>query len=302
MGRRLHLVAWQRSAGSDRLPFVNMTRIIANGLFILWSTVGNAQDDRIFPNISAQFDLAWPCIDPSNGPWTAFDGYTFEAEPHVTMLDLDWGRLLQGANELGLVAVDGERILYHGSDGSYVEAGLMVQIYDFALEVGDTAYWDAYYAFGPTVVSSIDTLNVEGRDRRLFRLDNEDRWLEGIGSLMGFFRPVYETPLGCGDPLFSYCADYRDEMGVEYSVCSDQMLSIEEASSEVPRVHPNPALDAFWIELDADEGSFMMYDALGAIVRRGIITDGSTFVPRSDLAPGMYFLDVNGHRMKVLLQ
>lgn len=261
-----------------------------------------AQNDRIFPNVSAQFDLSWPCKDPFSGPWTAYESYTFEAQPSIIIDDLEWGRMLQGNNELGKVAMDGERILYRGTDDQYVPADTTILMYDFSLDVGDTAYWDEYYGFGHAVVIDIDTLILVERERRLFTLNNDDHWLEGIGSLMGFFRPVYFTPIGCGHPTFSYCADYVDQENVPYTICSDMFMGTSQQRRTGLSVHPNPSNGTFALSGVRPGSSYRVTDARGVEVLSGRAEAASTTIAMKEAATGIYLLRIDGSVQRIMIE
>jgi hypothetical protein len=269
--------------------------------FVIGGPLCHGQNDTIFPNANAEFQLAWPCMEPPNNPYTAYENHTFEAQPSIFMDGLDWGTV-DPPGGMGLIAVDGLRVLYHGVDGQHIPAGTTVVLYDFGLEIGDTAYWDAYYGFGHALLVQIDTISVLGRDRRHFTLNNGDHWLEGIGSLMGLFRPLYQTPLGCADPTFTYCANYVDDDAVSYTVCSDMFLGASTPNIAVALIHPNPSNGRFTIAATSRSGSYRVVDACGSEIQRGRLQGNETVVELMTAAPGLYIFEVNGHRTKLIIE
>ncbi len=271
-------------------------------IIISLCSTGAAQSDRYFPNVSAELTLAWPCIDPFFGPWTAWQTYTFMAEPTVELEGMSWGQL-DPPGSLGLITVDGDRVLYHGLTWNHTPPDTTVVLYDFGLAEGDTAYWDEYYGFGHAIIQSIDTIEVVGRPRQLFHLNNGDTWLEGIGSLMGLFRPWYETPLGCDNPTYNYCADYVDEGGVAYTICSEDIaLGLGMQNVEVEKIHPNPSNGRFKITTMSASGSYRVVDACGSEIQRGRLQGNETVVELMTAAPGLYIFEVNGHRTKLIIE
>ncbi|MBP6390989.1 MAG: T9SS type A sorting domain-containing protein [Flavobacteriales bacterium] len=280
--------------------FYKMERI---GILTLTWLIGlsvDAQSDRYFPNVSAEFDVAWPCIDPFNGPWTMYWTHVYQAQPDTIMFGLSWGTLQPGS-EMGKIAVDGARVLYRGTDGQFVPQDTTLVLYDFDLAIGDTAYWDAYYGFGYTMVTDIDTLTIVGRERRRFSMDNGDQWLEGIGSLMGLFRPYYETPIGCSDPTFTYCANYMDS--VAYTICSDLVTEVPEPDGVRIYVHPNPNSGEFTVVSEGEAGPrpWSLHDATGRELRSFRSTGERTLIRLGPTERGLFLLRAgNGiHRIVV---
>ena len=262
----------------------------------------SAQNDTIFPNVSAELIFEWPCKEPGTGWYWYTYTHTFQTEPTVLMDGLEWGTLDPG-NPTALITVVGDQVLYYGVDGSYVPPGSTTVLYDFGLSVGDAAYWDDYYTNDYVSVVEIDTLEVVGRERRHFTLTNGDRWLEGIGSLMGLFRPFYTVPLGCADPIYSFCADYIDDEGVAYSICSEDLpLGQSMQGVEAAKVHPNPSNDRYTITTTSASGSYRVVDARGSEIRRGLLQGNETVVDLTAATPGLYILEVNGHRTKLIIE
>jgi len=259
-----------------------------------------AQIDRYFPNVSAEFALAWPCMDPNSGPWTAWETHTFHAEPTIEFDGIFWGQL-NPPFPTGLIAVDGDRVLYHGLTWFHAPPDTTVVLYDFGLTEGDTAYWDEYYGFGHAIIQTIDTIEVVGRSRKRFHLNNGDTWLEGIGSLMGLLRPWYSTPLGCDAPTYTYCAEYMDEGGVPYTICSDMLLAITMPQEREFQVQPNPSNGMFTLLGGQPGDGFRVLDARGALVFHGRLSGASTMFDMKG-RPGFYIVEVAGRRTKVLVE
>lgn len=270
--------------------------------FVVGAPFCHGQNDTIFPNVNAEFQLAWPCMEPPNNPYVLYENHTFEAQPAISMDGLEWGTV-DPPGGMGLIAVDALRVLYHGLDGQHIPAGTTVVLYDFDLAVGDTAYWDEYNGFGHALLVQIDTVSVLGRARRQFTFNNGDHWLEGIGSLMGLFRPLYQSSFGCADPTFSYCADYVDEDAVAYTICSEDIaLGLDIQNAEVKKIHPNPSNGRFTLTTTSASGSYRVLDTRGSEIRRGHLQGRETVVDLMGAAPGLYVMEVNGHRPKLIIE
>ena len=261
-----------------------------------------AQNDTIFPNVSAELTFAWPCKEPGTGFYWNTYTHTFQAEPVVLMDSLEWGTLDPG-NPTALIAVIGDKVLYHGVDGSYVPAGTTIVLYDFGLSVGDTAYWDDYYTDDYVSVVQIDTIEVVGRERRQFTLTNGDRWLEGIGSLMGLFRPFYMESLGCADPVFTYCAEYTDVDGAAYSICSEDIpAATAEYALIAQDVYPNPGNGLITIVSPNAHVPYQVLDACGRTVARGRLQGREARVDMTSMRAGLYVVLLDGRTSKLIIE
>lgn len=259
-----------------------------------WSIAAIGQTDVTFPNVTAQFEEVWLCMTPNNGSYNMFVNYEFEAEPSIDSLGFTWGSL--GDDQL--IAVDGPRLLIMNS---WLSDSILT-LYDFSVQVGDTAYFDIYYTNDHATVSSIDTIDIQGRLRKRFVLSNEDIWIEGIGSLLGLLRPIWEIPLGCGHYSYEFCANYIDEDEVPYTWCSDLVMSDNEINTNETRVYPIPCDHHLTIRPDQPGGRFRLSDMNGRILRSGIMENDHHTLDVSDLAPGMYLLFLPNVTAKVLVE
>lgn len=125
-------------------------------------------------------------------------------------------------------------------------------LYDFGLEVGDTAYWTAYEY---NVVRKIDSVQLlDGTWRRAISFDSllafygPDYWIEGIGSHWGLFGPYCKEPFE-GECSLN-CFKKSDTLVYEgysfYSLtdCNHIYTNVFSPTVELDNlVSPNPATD-----------------------------------------------------------
>jgi PKD domain len=135
-------------------------------------------------------------------------------------------------------------------------------------------------------------------------------WLWDFGdgsSPVSGFEPVhvYEQP---GDywvqlvALDSLACNGSDTVYLPLTICFDPWTGFGDDLAMDARVLPNPSLDAFEIWITSGSGSYQLFDAVGSMIRQGRINAERTHITRDGLASGAYYLNVNGLRMKVLLQ
>lgn len=237
--------------------------------------------------MDATFLTTLRCADPLNMPnfYYQYQDYSFSFEPVVEVDSLVWSTIGPG---LGLVAVEGERIYYRGDH--FLSSDTTMLFYDFGLGLGDTAYFDTYSTYDHVVVTMVDTILLSGRERKRFFMNNEDIWVQGIGSLMDFFRPIHPTPLGCTLDALEFCGNYVDEAGAAYTVCSDFSVAIEEHATPPLRIVPNPSSEMIIVEGTRNGMPYSITDATGRRVLSGTSSEYATSIQIEIQQPGIYFL------------
>lgn len=143
---------------------------------------------------------------------------------------------------MGMLREDSNRVLFI-SPGFESEQLL----YDFNLEIGDTAYitnifcgWNQVEV--EIVVLNIDTVEYEGipRKRWFINQDYEDYWIEGIGSTMGPLHSMYWECIIC--PSWNLtCFHKNDTLYYGGGNCWLGVgINESEAYSSI-KIYPNPA-------------------------------------------------------------
>ncbi len=278
---------------------------------LLVVTYAQGQNDSIFPSISGYWfmqTVSWD-FDGTNMNFIITDHDLFySAQPEQLANGLSWGAVTNlNDAPIGLLAVDGSRI-YFKSTGPY-DVGYetyydttMRQVYDFNLAVGDTAYMgNPNSSPYPVIVYDIDTAFIASAPRRRFQMDNGDIWVEGVGSLEGLLRPLLYT-FENGFELLDYCGEYLDTDSVQYTGCWPTGVGANELLKPEILVHPNPNDGEFSI-LNSDPGAkFSVWDMRGATVATGRVVGASTRVRLPTLATGLYVLDVNDQRTKLIIE
>lgn len=188
-----------------------------------------------------------------------------------------------------------------------------VKMYDFNLQAGDSVATNVPYSqlgYTKTTVSSIDTIKLlNGEQRKQFHLTNGDVWIEGIGSLSGFFTP-FQPVMTCGVSRQLMCFVKAEEElyhnpAVYYSGACGKLSALDNVSDESLKILlvPNPVSD--WVTVrfvgQMSEWKLDLFDSNGHLVKQELLNSFQNSVNLSSLRNGLYMyrLTEKGKLLKV---
>ena len=177
-------------------------------------------------------------------------------------------------------------------------------IYDWSLNVGETAYVQSGSARIGLILDEITSTTINGETRRVFNLHYEndgaltETWIEGIGSELGFqfsgtknnpispFHYPMKTALLCyyeyGE--LSWDNPAYDDCVINYYLSANDIDGEEEAC-----VYPNPTTGKFTIKnISQDETVIEIFDASGRQCYRGVMDSQEQTIDISSLPSGIY--------------
>lgn len=194
-------------------------------------------------------------------------------------------------------------------------------LYDFSLKTGDTvwaaSFFDTTFSSYIVVYQFVCVLNSDSSillndssyrkkinmDINIYCGDNNQYWIEGIGSTNGFFTPAI-PPSGLEiQPRHLLCFAVNDEQLIQfpeydYDTIPDDCYSIGNGSNinEIGslskfKLFPNPAQNQLWIsnEKEIIKG-LTIYDVVGKEVKRFSVNTTKTTLDVSDLVKGVYLV------------
>ncbi len=277
---------------------------------LLVSSICSAQTEAVFPTVYGEWftmdvHFYW---DGTNMTFEYFPmDFQLEVEPTDTLMGLTWRSMnVSGVGQVGWVAVDGQRVMYRylaNYDGycPQLQDTSAIVLYDFGLDVGDTAYMDIEGDY-PVFVDAIDTVLIDGHPRRRFTLlGGSEQWIVGMGSIHGPLHRL-QCPFENYYEMNSFCGVYADSLGNEDSWCWSSIVGISEEPSGVMRVYPDPCTDEFTIESSLMAGPYWVTDLRGVSVASGELDGQITKVRLPNLSAGLYVVSVDNDRIKLVVQ
>lgn len=155
-----------------------------------------AQNDSVMANIEANYQLEKMTFD-YNFNWV----FTFESFNYSNYDNDDTVQIYSYAK----IYFEGNKAFIVGTEittSYYIYPDSAVVLYDFGLDVSDTAYFEQNDINFPVIVEAIGYESIGGQMRKKLTLSNQDIWIQGMGSI---FHPLW--------PVMSH-------FEVNYQVCN----------------------------------------------------------------------------------
>ncbi|OQX78253.1 MAG: hypothetical protein B6D64_07145 [Bacteroidetes bacterium 4484_276] len=185
-------------------------------------------------------------------------------------------------------------------------------LYDFNLEVGDTAKVKNKFCGDeeiPITVINIDTVEYFGISRKRWQLDSygwpEEFWIEGIGSLNGPLYTKYWYCIVC--PVWELLCFHNNDT-LEYIMpyetdCYQNTVGIEEITGEENvLIRPNPVKkgNSIEIEINFNPVKIDIINSSGNLIRcLTSIQDRLVKIETNELKTGLYLIKVTDRENKI---
>ncbi|MDF3028998.1 MAG: Secretion system C-terminal sorting domain [Fluviicola sp.] len=264
----------------------------------------SAQEETAFPNDYGawQVESSWIEIEPFGYVWFShLDQFEALSSPDsdTLMLLFDngaWlGNCYSTADKMYFSFVSNDRPFNFNFQA---DTGVYYLLYDFSLEVGDTAYTDDLGA-GPPHPVTVDSITMEeiyGVMLKHFYLSNSDIIVEKIGSLQGLFRP-YSRSFEINQYLCSYYGFFLTAgLSTQYSYNMENCpsgLGLETNEMNAVNAYPNPANDKLTITTKLPVLEYHLYSAAGTVVEiPNVMQENKLELVVSGLPSGIYFLEL----------
>jgi len=174
-------------------------------------------------------------------------------------------------------------------------------IYNFELQVGDSLPVSGINFWNDIVITSIDTILVNGEERLSYQFSNApvSYYVEGIGHSGGFLQ--YIPPmLECGHSLNCYGQNDIPLYPETPQAPCDYTVGIEtEVASSEFSIYPNPAQDVLTIELNvAGNKTIEITNMNGQVIEMHNFSKTSNQVSISAFPAGVYFVKIQNGSAK----
>ncbi len=171
---------------------------------------------------------------------------------------------------MGAFREENRIVYYRGMDYWHFETDSTVVLYDFSKDVGDTVLTGPYES--EHVIEAIDSVMVDGAFRKRYSTSWGHQWIEGVGSLAGFFYPVTDIPTETWQ-IWMSCFKKNGNviyLNPEFTDCTS-MVSIQQNQQQGKvRVYPNPVTAGDLMRISAQRNiySYQIIDISGRIVEQ----------------------------------
>ena len=196
-----------------------------------------------------------------------------------------------------------KQVFYKGKTSYDYEDWYNEMIYDFSLSVGDTFYLRNIYDGLPFVVSAVDTIEIDGTQRRQLTLNwysliDVCTWTEGIGSDLGLIfdmtlRIVHSS--GYGKLLCYQHNGALQYMAEDVQGCGNPFLSLNDIdlNDNSITLYPNPTNKEVNISSENIINSIEVFNSLGQSVYKTNVKSREKIIDINFLSKGVYVIGVN---------
>ncbi|MBI2259557.1 MAG: T9SS type A sorting domain-containing protein [Flavobacteriia bacterium] len=230
-------------------------------LFLLTNQVCFAQNDSIFPNLRGEWEQQYYFYD--NDPTNYFIGKLITRKLDENYDTMGLYSFVSDQNPEGLLIAK----LYSDTLKVYVKKATEEQfidnfdisflstlgndyevLYDFSLEINDTAYF-SYFHNAFLTVTNIEYLNINNELRKKIKIgDGLDIWIQGLGSINHPIYPVINFIDYCEICRPSICSSLMEYNGIssvdtylyESTFLNCYSISIHENELKFIKIYPNP--------------------------------------------------------------
>ena len=196
-----------------------------------------------------------------------------------------------------------KQVFYKGKTGYDYEDWHNEMIYDFSLSVGDTFYLRDIYDGLPLVVSAVDTIEIDGTQRRQLTLNwysliDVCTWTEGIGSDLGL---IFDMTLrivhgsGYGKLLCYEHNGVLQYMAEDVDGCGNPFLSLNDIdlNDNSITLYPNPTNNQVNISSESIINSIEVFNSLGQRIYQTNVKSRENIIDINSLSKGVYIIGVS---------
>lgn len=277
-------------------------------VFLLVSFQSISQNDTLLSNVYATWVKKFSCFDSQGGNISGVIRRELFNDS-VMINNKYWSTYYQGNDIKGYVRID-SNLVYVKYDSQWNGGDTSVQLlYDFNLNIGDTAYQYNDFSNTIVVVNYIGDTIIDSKTRKYYLFDDfgigtRDVWIQGIGSVKGLFFPTeaFIEGIGCGS-AYCYYGEYIDSLGVMYTIQSDNTGCIANISNNKPLFQIIQNENEIIVKSsNLENHSYYLYGLRGEIILTGIIQSSNHKIGLTNLSTGVYILNLAGHSQKLFKQ
>lgn len=298
-----------------------LSRFALSAIFILSSSYVFSQIRTPFPDSTGAWTIRFSSSDCCP-PTTTYEGFRYYINGDTVLNSLSYHKLYRGNTNLsdstgsyyGAFRESGQKIYYRGQNNLSISSSysdtVEYLLYDFNLGVGDSVLIlncsfpsDSGYLY----VQSIDSVLLNGFYYQRWNFSSyfstNPQWIEGIGSMSGFFPyNSYSCPIQWDNELACFHENNEDIIFNIFGASSCQTVGLSNLSAYNDfKLFPNPCNGNFSISLGSGKSNstITVYDIMGKIVLTERIAKFQENYSIAGYDDGIYFVTVNSNGSRV---
>ena len=252
-------------------------------------------NDSIYPNLEAYFiyEEHFKSVDSITS-----ESLLIEQLKHRVFND---SLIVRNPDTLCILVLDSLQVYYKLNNDTSLHL-----LYDFSLEIGDTAYYDNFLQEYAIVIDTLAYSEpiISGIHPKIMQLSNGDEWLRGIGSLRHPFRPIASQSLINYNLCYSQIYFSNDSLTqnnlyeeYEYKRQNCAVGVENNTNSNKIKIFPNPVKNHFSIESSENIkiNQIKIYNFSGQEIYSEAIAQKQVQVNITlpDLANGIYIIQID---------
>lgn len=184
-------------------------------------------------------------------------------------------------------------VLYNGLDYWSFNTDTSVVLYDFTKNVGDTVHTGTYHR---SVIVEIDSISISEGYRKRYKMEDDQYWIEGIGSTRGFLFPITASPTMYWHSEL-ICFKYMENMiylNPGFTDCTTSIVSSvnDLGTNNSIEIYPNPVERGRDIIIKSTKipiAKIQFYNQLGTLLSSiNCSKKNAVQINMADYEPGVY--------------
>ena len=266
--------------------------------FLISATLSSVAQvsDTLLPNHFAYWEMVYEQYDPNATPEVDYNLFNSEIYGPIDWNGTTWTYIIEDNAVAGLMRSDSGKVYCRGLSMPlpyfYAPPDTAEKLlYDFTMEIGDTAYYTYVDYDSPVTVESIGVSDLLGVPKKTWFLSDGETIVQGLGSSKGLFRPwtgFFES----NQWICGFTGVYKDSIGLFTELDISTYSCTFDDLSEVSSVQV--VFEQYQLFLSsAEHGVMQIYSVDGKLIYSEAFAAGDHMLDIGFLQSGIFLLRIN---------